>query len=604
MTRIRQMSEALANRIAAGEVVERPASVVKELVENSLDAGATSIRVEMIDGGLTRLTVEDDGCGMDAEDAELCFARHATSKLIEDSDLLRIATMGFRGEALATIASVAKVTLRTSTGEGEGRELVVVPGAPTVAREVRRRRGSTFVVSDLFFNTPARRQFLKTERGEAGAVQTWMTRLALANPQIAFGLSDGKRQRLSVPGAVGVSAEQQRCETLLGAKMAGGLFPCSGARDEVSVAGFVGRPDLSRRDRRGIHLFINGRAIDDRRLEQAVIEGYRSVMEVGRFPVAVLQVEVGPGLVDVNVHPQKTEVRLAQPRLIFSLVRNAVAEALIDAPWLDAAVPVGMEVSDSRAGEALRAAYAQAKPTALPVRQPLASVFGMPGPQRAFGGAPRPAPTIPAAEPVSAAPQPRLLTGTRYADLRAIGQVGNTYLLLEGPEGLVAIDQHAAHERIVFGQLRAAMLGEALVRQGLLIPAPLNLDAEEAEALWSRRDAARNLGFELLQDDAGALALSSVPALLAGADPVRMIEDLSGVLAAGEGEGGLDDALDAAIARLACHGSIRAGQTLSHAEIATLMEDLDRAEHRSHCPHGRPFVRQLGMDQLEDWFHR
>jgi DNA mismatch repair protein MutL len=601
MSTIRRMSEAMANRIAAGEVVERPASVVKELVENSLDAGARSIRVEMIDGGLTRLTVEDDGSGMDAADAELCFARHATSKLIEDSDLFRIATMGFRGEALATIASVAKVTLRTNNGEGEGRELVVLAGTPTATRAVRRQQGSTFVISDLFFNTPARRQFLKTERGEAGAVQTWMTRLALANPGVGFSLSDGKRQRLSVPIAEGRAAEKARCETLLGPKMAGGLFACSAEREGVSLRGFVGRPDLSRRDRRGIHLFINGRAINDRRLEQAVIEGYRSVMEVGRFPVAVLMVEVGAGLVDVNVHPQKTEVRLAQPRLVFSVVRNAVAEALVDSPWLDAVVPVGMQVSDSRAGESLRAAYARAEPTALPVRQPLASVFGMPSSRAVPPVAARPVPVAPAQSPV---PQPRLLTGSRYADLRPIGQVGNTYLLLEGPEGLVAIDQHAAHERIVFGHLRAAMLGEALVRQGLLIPAPLTLDVEEAEALWSRRDAAAKLGFELAQDEGGSLALTSVPGLLAGADPVRMIEDLSGVLAAGEGEGALDDALDAAVARLACHGSIRAGQSLSLAEISALMEELDRAEHRSHCPHGRPFVRQLGIDQLEDWFHR
>ena len=603
---IRQMSDALANRIAAGEVVERPASVLKELVENSLDAGATKVTVTLVGAGMQELVVEDDGVGMDAQDALACFDRHATSKLTDDAQLFQIQTLGFRGEALASIASVARVTLQTAQRDGEGWEVVCVPGEPPRQRPLARPRGTKLSVRDLFFNTPARRQFLKTERSEAAAVKTWLSRLALVHPGVAFTLRDERKERLRVDAAFDVEGETARVEALLGTGLSGGLFLFEGEREGYSARIFAARPDLSRRDRRALQIYINGRFIDDRRLQQAVVEGFRSVLEVGRHPVAAVFLQIPPGLVDVNVHPQKTEVRLAQPRLVFSLIRSTLIEGLVDAPWLAVgAVPaVVREAPSGNQGVAYR-------PSGQVQRLPTSSVFGGGSgaaslralerslPQRSVPLAPAPTPPrshVPAVEP-------GLLTGVRYADLRPIGQVATTYLLLEGPEGLVVIDQHAAHERIVFGRLQCALGGERLQQQGLLIPVALDLDGEEAAELLAHRDVVERFGFALSEVDE-ALVVTAVPAILGRVDPRVLLSDLAGSLADGGGEAELERAFDAAVARLACHGSIRAGQRLSVEEIHALMVDLDDAEHRSHCPHGRPFVVQFNEQAFERWFHR
>ena len=604
---IQQMSDALANRIAAGEVVERPASVLKELVENSLDAGARRIVVTLRGAGIGELVVEDDGMGMDEQDALACFDRHATSKLTDDAQLFQIRTLGFRGEALASIASVARVTLQTATEDGEGWEVICIPGEPPRQRPLSRKRGTRIAVTDLFFNTPARRQFLKTERGESGAIKTWLSRLALANPSVAFTLRDERKERLRVAPVTNEREEKARIEQLLGSGLSGGLFCFVGEREGYSVRIFAARPDLSRRDRRALHIYINGRFIDDRRLQQAVVEGFRSVLEVGRHPVAAVFLEIPPGLVDVNVHPQKTEVRLAQPRLVFSLIRSTLIDGLIDAPWL--------EVSEQRptqrdvVAEGVESVY-RSLPSVQ--RLPSTSVFGGSGGSASLRQLDRrlsrAQPELTSRQSASRAhstpaTEPGLLTGVRYADLRPIGQVATTYLLLEGPEGLVVIDQHAAHERIVFGRLQCALGGERLQQQGLLIPVELDLDGEEVAELLAHRDVVEGFGFALEERDE-ALVVTSVPALLSRVDPHTLLADLAGALADGGGEGELERAFDGVIARLACHGSIRAGQRLSTDEIRSLMVDLDDAEHRSHCPHGRPFVVQFDEQAFERWFHR
>jgi len=606
MGTIQRMSDALANRIAAGEVVERPASVLKELVENSLDAGATKISVTLRGAGIGELVVEDDGIGMGSDDALACFDRHATSKLTDDAQLFQIRTLGFRGEALASIASVARVTLQTATANGEGHEVVMIPGEPPRKRSFTRARGTRIAVSDLFFNTPARRQFLKTERGEAGAIKTWLTRLALANPSVGFTLRDEKKERLRVAAASNEAEQMARIEQLLGTGLKGGLFRFEAEREGYRLRAFAARPDLSRRDRRGLQIYINDRFIDDRRLQQAIIEGFRSVLEVGRNPVAVVFLEIPPGLVDVNVHPQKTEVRLAQPRLVFSLIRNAIVDGLVDAPWLE--IPSAARPAHAEVGVREQASY---QPLPSPQRLASTSIFGGAGGasslrslSQSVGALPRAAsPLIHGVAAPTPPTEPGLLTGIRYADLRAIGQVATTYLLLEGPDGLVVVDQHAAHERIVFGRLQCALAGEHLPQQGLLLPIRLELDGEEAAELLGHRDVVEKFGFALeLQDD--NLVITAVPALLGGVDPQTLLSDLAGALADGGGEGELERAFDAVIARLACHGSIRAGQRLSVEEIQALMVDLDDAEHRSHCPHGRPFVVQFDEQAFERWFHR
>jgi DNA mismatch repair protein MutL len=604
---IQQMSDALANRIAAGEVVERPASVLKELVENSLDAGAKRVVVTLRGAGISELVVEDDGVGMDQQDALACFDRHATSKLTDDAQLFQIRTLGFRGEALASIASVARVTLQTATEDGVGWEVICVPGEPPRQRPFSRKRGTRISVADLFFNTPARRQFLKTERGEAGAIKTWLSRLALANPSVAFTLRDERKERLRVSAVTNEHEEKARIEALLGSGLAGGLFCFVGEREGYSVRIFAARPDLSRRDRRSLQIYINGRFIDDRRLQQAVVEGFRSVLEVGRHPVAAVFLEIPPGLVDVNVHPQKTEVRLAQPRLVFSLIRTTLIDGLVDAPWLG----VGAQEPILREGASggPEPSYRSLPPVQ---RMPSTSVFGGGGGAASLGQLSRALPVAPLDErsrtrtlnTTSAVDaEPGLLTGVRYADLRPIGQVATTYLLLEGPSGLVVIDQHAAHERIVFGRLQCALGGERLQQQGLLIPVTLELDGEEAAELLAHRDVVHRFGFDLAEQD-DALVVTAVPALLGRVDPATLLTDLAGALADGGGEAELERAFDGVIARLACHGSIRAGQRLSPDEIRSLMVDLDEAEHRSHCPHGRPFVVQFDEQAFERWFHR
>jgi DNA mismatch repair protein MutL len=602
---VRRMDEALANRIAAGEVVERPANVLKELVENSLDAGAKSINVSMRGAGVEELVVEDDGGGMDPEDALACFQRHATSKLTQDSDLFRIATMGFRGEALASISSVAKVVLQTGQGAGLGHEVVMVPGQPVQQRSISRAQGTRISVSDLFFNTPARRQFLKTDRGEAAAAKSWLTRLAMANPDVAFSLRDEKSERLRVAAVGPTYSEKDRLAELMGKGISGGLYLFEGEREGYSLRAFAARPDLSRRDRRGLMIFINNRFVDDRRLQQAVVEGFRSVLEVGRHPVAVVFLKVPPGLVDVNVHPQKTEVRLAQPRLAFSVIRGTIADGLIDAPWLEINLPAQVGVAENPPTGAL-----WQKTPLQAQRLPSSSVFSSGGggnsSLRNLASSLPPAPSAGRVHLGGAfrdLPEPGLLKGVSYGDLRAVGQVALTYLLLEGPQGLVIIDQHAAHERIVFGRLQRALAGEHLPQQGLLLPQELVLDAEELAELLAHRDLAERFGF-VLQEEGDRIWVKSVPALLGKANPERLLADLAGALVEGSGEAELERAFDAVIARLACHGSIRAGQRLSNDEISALMLDLDEAEHRSHCPHGRPFVVHFGEEVLETWFHR
>ena len=536
MGQIQRMSESLANRIAAGEVVERPASVVKELVENAIDAGADSISVELSEGGLQRIRVSDNGSGMDQEDARLCFTRHATSKLTDDAQLAGIRSLGFRGEALASIASVAHVVLQTSEGQGEGWEVTRSPGQEPVLRPLARRRGTTITVTQLFANTPARRAFLKSARSESAAVLTWMRKLALARPETGLKVVSDEREALNVPSAATGDSLRQRCEALLGQGLVDGLVEVTGAREGSQLTGFIARPDLSRRDRRGIHLVINGRVVEDKRLQQAVIEGYRSVLEVGRFPIAVVYLQTPDGLVDVNVHPQKTEVRLAQPRLLFSLIREAVMGRLASAPWLgvDASAQV---VSD------LATVY-QPTPRPAPSRGALGSVFGSGAsswtgeatarPLPPSGGARAATPlgmvSDPMAQPVTPAPpQPSLLRGLHYADLEPIGQVSGTYLLLRGPEGLVIIDQHAAHERVVFGRLLLALGGENLISQGLLLPERLALDEEEASQLLEHRDLAERFGFDLVAATDG-VEVKAVPALLQQSKPLRLLTDLAQAL--------------------------------------------------------------------------
>ena len=602
MGRIQRMNERLANRIAAGEVVERPASVVKELVENSIDAGATSIRVELSEGGLSRIRVSDDGCGMDREDALLCFTRHATSKLTDDAELAAIRSLGFRGEALASIASVAHVVLQTGEGQGQGWEVIVTADQEPSIRPLARGRGTTITITRLFANTPARRAFLKSARSESAAVTAWMRKLALARPEIDITVTNDDREGLKVVAASDGDALKRRCEQLLGQGLSDGLVDVTGMREGSSLTGFIARPDLSRRDRRGIHLVINGRVVDDKRLQQAVIEGYRSVLEVGRFPVGVIYLETPDGFVDVNVHPQKTEVRLAQPRLLFSLLRESVMNRLASAPWLGLG-----------GGEDVAKVY-RPTPRSEQSRGALGSVFGArvsswTGSKVSTGGPERePSPISSAISPrmdppKSVSPQPSLIQGLRYADLEPIGQISGTYLLMRGTEGLVIIDQHAAHERVVFGRLLLALRGEVLTRQGLLLPEVLPLDEEEASHLLEHRELAESFGYELAVAE-GGIQVKAVPALLQDAKPLRLLVDLAQALVEYGGGDAVEKAVDAVIIRMACHGSIRAGQILSTDEMRALMKQLDDVEHRSHCPHGRPFVLQLTTEELERWFHR
>ena len=586
---IELMPDDLADQIAAGEVVERPASAVKELVENSIDAGAKRIVVELEDGGLTLIRVTDDGSGMTPEDARLCVRRHATSKVKVKADLDAITTLGFRGEALPSIASVSQFSLLTKPHgvlggtrvrvDGGKLEEVASAGAPP---------GTEIAIRNLFYNTPARLKFLKTRATETRHVVETVQRSAMANPSVGFRLEHNGRRVLDLPP---VETQADRIFGLFGQKESEGLYPLDPAeQDGVVCEGFFGKPTLSRRTTSGIWTFVNGRFVRDKTVHGAVRVAYQGMVDKGRHPVVVLFLTVPPTSVDVNVHPAKTEVRFHQSDAVFRSVRRAIANSLAAAPW----VPGG-----GSSGEPWRP-------------EPKAPGSEWTGHQPPTSDQPRlPVRTYALYSSDATSPAPdRLHRPTSegaagyFESLHYIGHFRGTYLLASDGEGLVVVDQHAAHERITYEELRTSWRDRRYQAQPLLVPHILALNSLRAAMLRDNLEFFGRLGFEIEPFGDNDFAIKVGPAVLKTARHEALIVDALDELAESGQSGRIDEAIDAVLIRMACHKSIRAGDTLTIDEVYRLYRDLDRVDFGANCPHGRPVYFSMSLEELETRFDR
>lgn len=572
----------LAAKIAAGEVVERPASVVKELVENALDAGATEIKVEIRDGGQRLIRVIDNGHGVPADQVELAFQRHATSKLHTADDLGRIETLGFRGEALPSIAAVSRVTFVTRAASEAVGTLLRLEGGEIVDRQPRGGQSGTVVtVEHLFYNTPARRKFLRTPRTEGGHIHTYLTRAAMAFPDRRFTLvSDGRLafQSKGTGRLLDVLIEVYGLE-VAGQLLKLGAEPASSPAS-VAVSGYVSPPSLHRSNRRYIDLFVNQRWIQDRSLTFAVGEAYRALLPKGRHPIAVIQMSLDPGAVDVNVHPAKTEVRFRDGRTVFTAVQRAVRQTVVAR-------------------------------TLVPHIQPRRYDPGLSGWERRVMTRPVPHDSQLALEVQRTAEEPgTTLSDQRQASLpplRVVGQIAQTYIIAEGPEGIYLVDQHAAHERVLYEQLMVRQPA-VTVRQALLDPVAVDLTGPQLEALETHRDHLAALGFEIEPFGGETVLVRSVPGFLKGRNPahalVGILDDLAGLSGDGHLSSLIAEQEAQVIASVCKQGAVRAGQTLTHEEMQALIRDLEATQFPRTCPHGRPTMIHLSAAQLAREFGR
>jgi DNA mismatch repair protein MutL len=628
MNVIRLLPSATADRIAAGEVVERPAAAVKELVENALDAGARHVSVVLEGGGLSRILVEDDGAGMTPADLELAVERHATSKLPDEATLFAIQTLGFRGEALPSIAAVARMTVTTRAAGGEAHRLAVEAGRKGEVMPASGAPGTRIEVRDLFFATPARRKFMKTPPTEAAHAVEAVKRLALAWPQVAFRVEVEGREVLNLAG----SDRPGRVAALLGPDFAGAAVPVSGLWNGLALDGVAALPTHTRATAAEQHLVVNRRPVRDPLLRAALRVAYRDLIASGRHPVAALFLDLPPEAVDVNVHPMKTELRFrdgANVRgALISALRRALAVGAGTAPTAAGNAPARAGDAPARAVDMPAGAAPFPAGTLPETPPPLVPGFAEPPPPDGFTPAPtgllleewRVAGWRPGAQRAGAwqpglrlpaplaTPQPTPAAAALPEDQplgRPLAQLLDTYILAEGPDGgLVLVDQHAAHERLMHEQLRAQFLEGEVRSQPLLLPAVVEMPALDAARLAEAAPALFRLGLELEGFGGGALLVRAMPALLGNPDPAPLLRDLAAELAEWEEATALDRRLDAAIARMACHGSIRAGRRLKPEEMAALLRQMEATPRAATCSHGRPTFLRFGRAEFEKLFGR
>jgi DNA mismatch repair protein MutL len=603
--RIRQLRPETINRIAAGEVIERPASVVKELVENALDALATDIEVVTAAGGISLIRVRDDGGGMGAADLALAVERHATSKLADD-DLFNIATLGFRGEALPSIGAIAYLAIASRPrGASSAHEIVVDRGSKQPVRPAALNAGTRVEVRELFSATPARLKFLRSERAENTAISETVKRLAMAHPTVAFTLTTGERTGLKLPAQPsGPEGHLARLGRIMSREFMEDALPVEIERDGVRVTGFAGLPTLHRPDAGQQYLFVNGRPVKDRLLIGAVRAAYGDLVPKLRHPLLALFVALPPREVDVNVHPSKAEVRFRDPGRVRSLVAGALRAAL-DAAGHRATASGGLAVADVLA----RRGSTRSDPQGLtPGSSRRLSMGSDPQGLTPYGfaenwQAPLDGLTAPSAD-ASAAAQP---PSTELLD-RPLGaaraQLHETYIVAQTRDSVVIVDQHAAHERLVYERLKEALAEGGVARQGLLIPEVIDLDGDEAAALTEAAPALERLGLALETFGPGAVLVREVPAPLAGGDIKGLVRDLARQ-ALGEGEGSLlRERLEAVCATMACHGSVRAGRRLAPEEMNALLREMEATPRSGQCNHGRPTYVELKLADIERLFGR
>lgn len=575
---IRALPADVVEKIAAGEVVERPASVVKELVENAIDAGAAAISVDIEGGGLRRIRVSDDGCGMDAEDLVNSLRRHATSKITSADDLWRISTMGFRGEAIASIGAVSRLSIESRVNDPrviEGARVEMSAGVIGGPVPAGCAPGTSVIVGDLFYNVPARRKFIRSERVEAGHAVDAVFAAALAFPRVRFDVkADGRRETLAAAvGDADEEAGRERVAAVLGSASSEGLAYICESAPGLSIAGFVS--ERGRASGRDVHFFVNRRPVKDRVLMHALSQAFEGRLDRGASPSAVLWIEIDPARVDVNVHPAKREVKFAAPSEVHSFLMSAVKK----------------RISSKAPAVSLPAASTDA-------------------------GAPGPSTEARALAAVMRFERDRLVRAPRFTEtsqtsfpaqeprMRPLGQFGRAYIACEGEAGeLVIIDQHAAHERLGFDALVAQYASGRVAQQRLLVPEHVELARADAAAISERAQLLAEAGFEIEPFGGGTIVVKAVPEILGGSSVSLLMQRLASEFAEMDSAISLDDARKRVFALAACHMQVRAGDALAPQEIASLVRDVER-EAVTSCPHGRPALVRIERDQIEKWFKR
>ena len=580
---IRVLSPQIASKIAAGEVTERPMSVVKELVENSLDAGATRISVEIRGGGIEYIRVTDNGIGIAEDEVTVAFERFATSKLVSDGDLESVGTFGFRGEALPSIAAVSRVTLVSrAKGEDSGIQVDLNAGSLIRKQRVGAAPGTSVTVRGLFHNLPARRKFLRSAASEATRVQSAVGRFALARPDVSFSLTVESRSLFVTNGS---GSLREAMAAVYGADVAEAMLDIETEGREnahIQVGGLIGRPSLARSNRNHVTIYVNGRWVQNRSLTFALHEAYRGFLMERRFPIAVVSLDVPYEEVDVNVHPSKTEVRIKDEGRVFAALQRAVRETLI------ANLPV-QELSTRQATPSAGTAPTDARsywPIPLPQDQAM--------PDGATPGLPM------QTDPAQPSQQP-LIPHRALPALRVVGQIKTTYIAAEGPDGMYLIDQHAAHERVLFETIKEAARTGSPSIQGLMEPATVDLTPEQMEIVEAHRPSVNGLGFEFEEFGGSTFVLRGVPALLVSEDPPGALRDVLDLMAEG---GGYESWEERAAYSLACHSAIRAGKVLTSRETEELVRQLEQCSQPHTCPHGRPTMIHLSEARLEEEFGR
>lgn len=640
---IRQLPPSVVNKIAAGEVIERPASVVKELLENSLDAGATRIDISVEQGGLDLVRIADNGCGIPPEELPLAIASHATSKLVDADDLFRVRTLGFRGEALASIAEVSRFLLRSRTREAQaGADLEVVAGAASPVAPCGCPPGTTIEVRNLFFNTPVRRKFLRATQTEMGHISEILTRLALAHPQVHFTLRHNNRQLHDLPPTDHLL---DRIAAFFGRDLAAELIWLESRDGDVRLSGYVGHPNQNRPNNRMQYLFLNGRSIRDRSLGHALGEAYRGLILTGRFPVSFLSFEMPPELVDVNVHPTKLEVRFQDGGRLYSQLLGTLRTKFLKTDLTHKLDPAGAEggLSDpndpAAAHDADRAAQLRselvdwAKGQMAGWRSDAAETVAAPtiaARQTEFELA-RPAPGQRPLElsPVFVRAPATMTVGSSAAEValepavRAINQpspapadirraptnapalqIHNRYLVAESDEGVMVIDQHALHERILYEHFRAKTLAGAVESQALLVPEPVDLSGPEAAAVMEHQELLAQLGLKVEPFGGDTILISAYPAMMSADSPAELLRSLVEILLAGGRAPERRDLLDELLHMMSCKAAIKAGDRLTPEEIDALLEQRHLAQDTHHCPHGRPTALVFTREELDRQFKR
>ena len=589
---IRQLDETAINQIAAGEVVERPASAIKELVENAIDAGASRIDVDYADGGKRLIQVTDNGCGIASEDLALAMSRHATSK-IDGSDLLNIQSFGFRGEALPSLGAVGKLTLTSRTATGSGAELQVMGGQLSPVRPAAMQPGTRATLRDLFYATPARLKFLRSDRAEAQAIADVVKRLAMAEPAIAFSLRDTVTDRVvfQVQAEQGdmFSALRGRLGQIMGRDFVDNAIAVDAEREGINLTGFAGLPTYSRGAAVAQYLFVNGRPVRDKLLLGALRGAYADFLSRDRHPAVALFVECDPTLVDVNVHPAKSEVRFREPAMVRGLIVSGLRHALAEA---------GHRASTTVSSAALGAF------TPEPTGQP--RVYQMDRPRNApgYSGLAETATMFepqPSARVEEDAPQ----VEAQHRPLGAArAQLHENYILSQTEDGLVIVDAHAAHERLVYEKLKAQMANTGVGAQALLIPEVISLSDGDMALLMEQNATLSQMGLSIEPFGQGAVAVQSVPALLGHVDVQRLVLDIVDELSDGGTQQSLQTQLDAILSRVACHGSVRTGRRMQADEMNALLREMEATPHSGQCNHGRPTYVSLAMSDIEKLFGR